>query len=250
MFNKTKRHVIKNEYIFGDLLNNEAFYWLGFLAADGCIHKQKKGGQDCVSLELSIIDIEHINKFKFFLDCSNPVTTREQYKYKINNVIIDKSFKFAAIRLYSQIISDTLTGYGITPKKTFSLDITNKIILNNKNFWRGVIDGDGSIFQTKDRYKKYKDGKFYRDSAVPRIRLIGSLSLCNSFKEYCLKYIDSNGSVLSSGKIFSYEQKGKNAYFLIEHFYKDSQFYLNRKYEKAMEILDFYKNRYNKNIVQ
>jgi hypothetical protein len=52
-----------NREFFNVIDTEEKAYWLGFLAADGCIRKNKKNSHQLV-LKLSVRDMGHVVKFK------------------------------------------------------------------------------------------------------------------------------------------------------------------------------------------
>lgn len=86
-----------NEYVFDNIDTEEKAYWLGFIYADGCI-------SDNGSLEIGLIDKEHLEKFRKFLSSKNPIRTKH-YKEYTSYSIMNKS----------RHLRDILMSYGCTP---------------------------------------------------------------------------------------------------------------------------------------
>ena len=60
-----------NENAFDSMDNEEQFYWLGFMYADGCI--SKTGNR--IEVHLSLSDISHLEKFRKFLNHTTTIRT-------------------------------------------------------------------------------------------------------------------------------------------------------------------------------
>jgi intein/homing endonuclease len=116
------RKVLNNP--FTNLENEETQYWLGMLAADGCVSSKK------YSISLGLKDVEHVLKYKDFI---SPTLTAY---YKIN-----KAGSTICTVLFGSIIAHKyLISLGITPRKSLTLEMNIPI---TRHFFRGVFDGDG-----------------------------------------------------------------------------------------------------------
>lgn len=123
----------------------ESFYWAGFIAADGCITEKLKNNKYFIrglSLELSILDIEHLQKFINAIEYTGDIK------------IYDKAAgrKSASLRISSSIIINDLKKFNIVPRKSLiytfpQLLIDHKLV---NHFMRGYFDGDGSFFMKKE----------------------------------------------------------------------------------------------------
>jgi hypothetical protein len=112
---------------------NEAYYWLGFLMADG--HFTNKGQ---IQVNLSIKDLEHLKKFSNFVKYENELTKASLY-------VQDKL-----------IVNEICDRYHLKNNKTYTPPIINNIDGLN-NFFSliiGFIDGDGNI--DKNGYLRIK----------------------------------------------------------------------------------------------
>lgn len=199
----------------------EKAYWLGFLYADGCITKV-----NTVNVLLSKSERVHIEKFKRFLNATNPIEEREDMVSINGKSWMQGSCK---IRVGSKKLCNDLIKLGCLRKKTYILKWPNSEQVPEgyiNHFLRGWFDGDGSIWITK---KDDKTGL--------------SITGTDEMNYPCQEYLKSKGikSVISrhpSGKnisilgIFNY-----SGIFGFEKLvYKNANTYLQRKNDKFKEI--------------
>jgi len=203
---KRKKYV--DESCFEEV-NEESLYWAGFLAADGCVHKDK------ISLAIMKPDAEHVKKFIEF--------TKSEHQLGL----CEKTNK-ARVGFYSPKIAEDLLKFGITPRKSLTYCPT-EICVNSRDFWRGMVDGDGSVVAPGHKKCKYS-----------RVKLCGSIGSVSAFK----KYIDDNvckttSSIHKHSSIFIFSATGVVANKIIENLYGGNPKYaLNRKYESAKIAAD------------
>lgn len=123
-----------NENYFENITTGPQAYWLGMLAADGCV---RAGNQ--ITLALQSTDKELLNKFANSLEATNPIS---HYKYNRNNIVaVDKCI----ITFTSNKMAKDLLKYNITPRKTFTLDWPDIPFDLYCHFIRGLTDGDGTF---------------------------------------------------------------------------------------------------------
>jgi len=106
-------------------LSSEAQYWIGMLAADGYIYKNR------VSLELK--DKNHIEKFNSFLGGNLHIYETTHPKY---------SSKGYRISFRSEEVSTFLKTLGLVQQKTFSIKLETSMTWP---IFYGILDGDGCI---------------------------------------------------------------------------------------------------------
>lgn len=212
MSQKNKTYKL-NQSAFDEITELSA-YWIGFLMADGCVQKKSKGFTDQIFLVLKPEDKQHLKKFKNFLDAENPIKKRKR-----------SNKDYLGIQITSQEIVDQLAEFGVVPNKTKNAEVNGKL-KSNRHFWRGVVDGDGSVAMYNNK---------------PRIDLIGSKLLVNQFKDFVTDFCKTNASVLERNGSYSYRVNGKNvATEVIDKLYKNSNVYLDRKKRVADEIMNKY----------
>ncbi len=217
-----KKHLSLNESVF-DQITEESAYWIGFLMADGCIYKGIQE-QPQIIINLALKDIPHLYKFKKFLGSGHKVAT---YSFIVKN---DEHF-YCRFQFNSDKIVKELSKYGVIPRKSLVAKALNGIE-NNKHFWRGMIDGDGSMFiyiyKCNPKIRRY-----------PRITFYGSSDIVDQF----IVFIKTISSINSHKLLFSKNLFGicisstKPAIKIIRELYDEATVYLDRKHEKAKNLI-------------
>lgn len=212
-----------NEDAF-NIITEESAYWIGMMTTDGHVSKQ-----GYVQLTLQKADEEHINKFKSFMGSNAPLEPKEMVNREYKGRMI-RGVGSVGVRLCSNKLIRSLKKYNIVPNKTFITSCPN-ILLSNKHFWRGCIDGDGCISKST-----------YKGNTVYRIGLYGTEMLCQQFTEF-VKSLFPNENVhlckSSHGNIFKvFLNNRRHCKMLLRYLYEDSAVYLQRKYETAMDFIE------------
>lgn len=219
-----------NPTVFSVIDNEEAAYWIGFLAADGSLLKDKPNK---VTLTLARKDREHITKFKAFLGAENPVLDYERNQSKSS--LVKGSGPISSLAIDNPQIAADLRSLGFSHDKTYSLkppsgDQVPKHLL--KHYWRGMIDGDGWLC--------YNPDKGYCSIILG---LCGTKEICEGFKQF----FNDNGCTLNpsprhnkqSKSNYSIEIKGfKEVSNVLTLLYSGATVFLDRKYDKALQIID------------
>lgn len=110
--------------------NNNAFYWMGFLSADGHFNQNDSR----VKLILAIKDKEHLTKFANFVETDNMLLTENTCSVSIQNI---------------DLFDELCEKFNLNHNKTYlppNFDLFNKY--NKELFFSyiiGFIDGDGYI---------------------------------------------------------------------------------------------------------
>lgn len=197
--------------VFEAPLTELDLYWLGFLMADGYVNYSKKN--KCLELGLHPRDSEQVSKFKLFTGSHNTIRVTD---------------KVCKICVYSKELVERVMPYGLVPRKTKTAQALLGID-NSRHFWRGVVDGDGSLGVHRQRQRGY----YYER---PQLQLMGSWYL---LVQFC-NFLSSTGvhvDFYKSGSMWSFGITGKRALNVIDLLYKDSLIHLDRKKEKANTLL-------------
>lgn len=203
-----------NESAF-DVPSPDRDYWAGFLIADGGVSDSK--GTPVVKLSLQPGDVSHLYKLKKFLE-----TDKQVYLYK-----------YPALSVRSQKLVDSLALLGVVPRKSLREQAGASVAMS-PHFWRGVVDGDGSI----DIWDRGKYGRPYN-----RLDLVGSETLCTQFREYVVTVTNTRAQVHMSDKrtplLARFQLVGSPATDVVRALYGSCPAtYLDRKYEKALQMLE------------
>ena len=127
----------KINHNYFDTLNNEKCYYLGFLAADGCVRPNRNE----IKIGLSSIDREWLEEFREKL----------QSERAIKDYITSKGFAISELLFSSLKIKNELSKYSIVPNKT-ELGVTMQSIPEQYKlaFIKGFFDGDGCFTINKN----------------------------------------------------------------------------------------------------
>lgn len=130
---KTNRIYHSNFSYFKQIDSPTKAYILGLISADGCIYT-RKNHEGLWQITLQRQDGQVLEDIKKEIKSENVIHYKE---------------KTATLTIVSQEMYDDLMKLGITPRKTYAMDLS-KVIQNvpvqyHKDFIHGYFDGDGSI---------------------------------------------------------------------------------------------------------
>ena len=195
---------------------DEAAYWLGFLMADGYVSSSTNE----IKLKLWPRDFGHIKKFGAYLGL--PLERCKVYAKEASVTFSDKDVK------------NSLTSSGIGPQKTFTAEVKNPYLINNRFFWAGFIDGDGSL----GKYEQNKGQTKFKISAIS-----GSLKIMEQLKNFIFSKTNISISIATVQKKNANhrsELTGKKAVRVMQLLYAENPYGLTRKIEIARRAADRY----------
>lgn len=220
-----KRIYNLNEDCFNEL-TPETAYWIGFIAADGCIRINNTHSFTTL-LCLSSVDDTHIEKWRDFMMSNQPLW-------------YSKKRPVSSLTVSSKIIFEDLQKWGIKERKTYE-DCSHIRHIPDKYkgyFITGLFDGDGSwIIRNKD----VKDKKYGRTYNY-RLCTVSILSNTNTLKDIC-DYLVSLGMKYpkicktKSKYVFTARWYSKKDIDIFYNMYKKSPITLDRKLKKIDEFL-------------
>jgi hypothetical protein len=227
---------------FNKIDTSEKAYILGFLYADGYNNEQKK----LMRLDLQIDDEEILNKIKIVMKFKGDI---KHYENKNKVFLItgsDKEYKCkptARLLIHNTNLSRQLALKGCTNNKTYNITFPSTDILPIElysHFIRGLIDGDGSIGCWIDN-KKTGHKKF-------NLTLTGTNELINEINNVIVGKFNCKPDIRSR-----YKERNNNNVTLsicgnrvieevLNWIYADATIYLERKYNKYIELKENNKN--------
>lgn len=217
---ETNRRYTLNHAAFAAPLTPEAQYWVGMMMTDGFIMR-RKGCSPTAGIQLSQKDDAHIVAFGKFLGTDQTPTRFQPKRYA-------KSFNSGpASRIdvrSRQIVADLAT-YGVVQNKSHVAEARNGIELS-PHFWRGCIDGDGSI-------------AFH--PTAPYASLCGaSYKFMKQFSDFCISVAAGVRATVNESRPGFYNVRigGGYAILLLRELYRDGTISLSRKEVAAKMILD------------
>jgi hypothetical protein len=223
-----RRHIL-DETVF-DTITEASAYWVGFLMADGCIYRKE------IRLVLSERDLDHLRAFRSFLGSSHTIAAhfRETKSHEIlgRTVTIRPSHQLC---INSAKLVESLARFGVVPRKSSIARVSH--LEDNPHFWRGVVDGDGTL----GIYRKItrKTGRKEYEYRKPTIRVVGSSDLMGQFLDFvrgrspgCKATVRPQPGNYTSAQLF-----GRFAVDIAVAIYGDCKVALPRKLSIAREII-------------
>ena len=221
---RTKRYLKKfNRHFFSPLAINQNHeiksYWVGFIMGDGCLG----ASNNSLVIQLSRRDINHLYKFKESVEAEN-VNVKECI---VNGLGGER--ESCVIQLCSREIHQDLGYWGVTPRKSFTAQFKNINQLDKVALFRGLHDSDGWVGES---------------GGYPTVGCCGSKDCMDSVLEFYKEICPSlSASVLPKKNIWSVYTSGNYAIEIIKAMYFDANIYLDRKRQRAFEIIARWSNR-------
>jgi len=135
---QNERRYTLNERIFQQCDSAEKAYWLGFIMADGHVHK----GRHFLAFQLAAKDKGHLRKFNQLISSNAPIGERTIFSF-------GKECTIAHLTIYSKQLTQDLAQFGVVPNKTGIETMSNIPINYARDFIRGYFDGDGWVSRGK-----------------------------------------------------------------------------------------------------
>jgi Mor family transcriptional regulator len=195
-----------------DVFTDDATYWIGFLFADGSVIQPQKGVPR-VQLRLSEIDRGHVEKFRQFLSSTHAVTASPPGNFGGYQSRASVRCSVSSRRLGERLLELGRYEGPIAPE-----------LVGSRHFWRGVVDGDGSIYTLKTGYYG--------------ISLVGSQRLLDAFLGFLRERNLSGRMTVSPHKsIHEVSTAGHLAELIIDELYRNATTALARKAAAAGPII-------------
>jgi len=208
-----------NDNIFEGKDKEDIMYWLGMLAADGCITKQGR----CVVLELSEKDIDSIHQFKEFVD----------FPVNINRTVPKRGQPLYRISFMNAESANYLIDCGISPNKSLTYKFLKEIDIN---YLRGIFDGDGHFTITG---KNNTQGVFGITTGSEECALQLHFFLSSlGFHPTIVKNLKDRLNPLFTVSMYRKQELIK----LYSLLYKDAKYFLKRKYLKFGSFVEKFTN--------
>jgi hypothetical protein len=203
----TKRQLRHDAF---DELTPDAAYWIGFLFADGSVNC--RGGSAEVQVRLSECDREHLVKLRAFLGSTHTIGAAPAGNYGGY-----RSRPSARLSVTSGRLAQRLLSLG---RYEGRIDST---LMRSRDFWRGVVDGDGSLGLLASGYAYFG--------------LVGSRRLLEAF----LVFLKSNGlgarmTIRPDKTIFQVATAGHTAEKIVSFLYEGATVALDRKAARVAKI--------------
>lgn len=229
-----RRYNVDDNY-FNIIDNQDKAYIMGFLYADGCNYED----QGLIKIDLQQDDEELLIKIKNKLQFDGELKYYKQSDKYFSNT--DKYYKCkdqVILIFRSHNISKQLALKGCISNKTYILKFPDSNIVPNdlvRHFIRGYMDGDGGLYYWVDNKNTgHKKFQVYFCGTTDIIKTISKI-IGNKFKccpDVADRYPDRNNNNLQV--CISGNRKCKE---ILNWLYQDANIYMQRKYDKYLELL-------------
>lgn len=198
--------------VFDKIDSEEKAYWLGFLFADGNVSSTN----NTVSISLKGEDINHLEKFKIFLNASNDVKLCTQ---KINN----KEYSICKFFVCNKHFKETLVNLGCFPRKSLILQFPQLNIFEQDDlvyhFIRGYVDGDGCLTFSK--------------SGRLELNILGTKEFLEGIRNiFPNKFASVHKIKRLTTNVYKISNCGNNADEVSYKLYNNATIYLDRKFNR------------------
>lgn len=202
-----------------DVLTPDAAYWCGFIFTDGTI-VHRRGQQPEIAVVLQRRDRDHLVKLRDFLGSDHAITPVAPAIVALNGGQGTGAFRYS---VRSQRLADRLTGLGRYGPAV------DPALAASRDFWRGCIDGDGTVGIS---------------CGIPQLKLVGSRWLLRAFVNF-LGPISSRRplNVRPARNIYVVSTSYATAEKVVERLYVDASTALDRKATSAAKILSIRNGR-------
>lgn len=214
-----------NENFFDNPNQEKVAYILGLLYADGSNYRPS----NCVKLDLQYRDKELLEKITELIQPDKPLGITKLSKSDNNLQDI------CLFRITNKKISERLEELGCGQAKTFTIKFPEYINDENvKHFIRGYFDGDGYLSKINP-------------NSSPSIEIVAMKSIldwmCNKIKEQLNLDPNVRQHQITKG-LYGLRLWGKKKTIpFLNYIYQDATIYLERKYQRYQDILNYKKNK-------
>jgi transposase len=204
-----------NKNFFKQIDHQNKAYCLGLMMSDGFVQHGRVG--------LNMTDRDVIEKFKKILEYDGeireiiPEDHTHQIKHEVN--------------LYSVEMTNDLEKYNIDQNKSLVLKFPDLSLIPEdliSHLIRGIYDGDGGIGYDSDR-KQYYVGITGTKEVLTTIKYLAPV------RANVIYHGGDSGSNTWHWRV----TKQEDMLILLDWLYKGSEYYMERKYEKAIELANF-----------
>jgi intein-encoded DNA endonuclease-like protein len=202
-----------DENFFEKIDTEEKAYVLGFVTADGCNRTN--------SLDIHVVDLEILEKIKVAMGYSGSIITCGENKKFPHR---QQTYKLCICK---KKICDDLIRLDCPPRKTFTTKFPTEDKVPThllKHYIRGLMDGDGSIYKTKQQ-----GGSWH-------VSIAGTYDLLFPLADFIEKQLGFRPYLYKHGNIYIVRVNCSFAKKFLDYLYTDATIYLSRKHDLYKEL--------------
>ena len=201
-------------------------YIYGLLLTDGSIYRVKNKNSYETKLELGIVDSDIIEKLIKLIPYSTKRDRERDTNFKNN-------YQTIIFSNYRKELPELLFSMGFPQENKTEMAYPPKVDYDVGAFWRGVIDGDGSLGIRKQANSNKKEPYLSLTTKSEELKEAYCSFLTNiTAKSY-------NPKRNKRDNIYNITCALSSAKRILDKIYQNATIYLDRKYQKYLEINDF-----------
>lgn len=201
-----------NENYFDEIDSEEKAYWLGFLLADGCV----RTNSNMFTVNLSTIDLLHLEKLRKCLNSNNKFYHQPEGKHGMSCLTISNTN-----------LANSLRNKGIVANDKWVYNVLPEL---QRHFWRGVVDGDGCIYNGKNKTKSIPTPQI-------QLSLVGTPETIKCFYKFCCGIVKTKAKIkekYQNRQMDYLRLHGWKALKICNALYENANVYLDRKMVKYL----------------
>lgn len=200
-----------DESVFEVIDTEGKAYVLGLIQTDGNIF------ENVLSIELHRSDVEILEKVKEVFGTNRPLYHTLHFDKRY-----DHYTQGIKLQITSSKLCKDLEKFGIVPRKSLVLSVNTSLLLDEnmeRHFWRGSVDGDGSLFVRREKSASYETLDYY-----------GTKNMCEKFITHVESKLGIRGSIYPHHSVYRATfQRSQEAIRVSRFLYTDCSLYLSRK---------------------
>lgn len=195
-------------------------YLIGFIQTDGHLQSNTRN-RGRLSIEISYKDKEILMKLQNIIPVNTTIYTR------VRNTNFIKNHTGITLNVFDKNFRETINYYGVPYGKKSNIIEPPKVNYSQIDYWRGIIDGDGSLGMTSNN--------------IPFISLITmSEKLFLEYKKFLTNFgIEINLNRNKRDNIYNICVFNENAQKIVSALYYPGAIALDRKMKKANDIISW-----------
>jgi len=203
-----------------DLKKPEMSYLIGIFQTDGHLQSSSRN-RGRLTIEISFKDRDLLPKLQKVIPVNTTIYTR------VRKTNFCTSYTSTTLNIFNLEFRNEIVKCGVPYGKKSNIIQPPIVKYSENDYWRGIIDGDGSLGFTTQGF--------------PFISLVtASENLYLAFKKFLKKHdIDINLNRNKRDNVYNIMLNKEKAQLIVRLLYVNSTISLKRKYEKALEILSW-----------
>jgi len=207
-----------DETAFSEFKTEESSYFLGLILADGCVDSRGR-----FSITLNQKDSYMLIRLQKYMGMDYGYMEGSIFDKRTNN-----TYYRATLATSNHSVVQNLRKQNIEPNKSTIEKLPNIDWINDRHFWRGVVDGDGHLNMNKTK--------------ASVIVLVGSSEVIQGFIDFCSNTVGlkvprvPKGTQYKNKVLYKVQLNNEDARNVAKYLYEDSTVYLDRKYDQMLKL--------------